>query len=273
MFAHVGICNRVRCAMTVIALISPKGGTGKTTTALLLACALTEAGHDTVLIDADPNQPLVRWKARAGEMAGLAVMPAADPARLANTIAAGRRVAAVVVIDTEGSSAQSGAAVTASAIAAADLVLIPLGPSAIEAHEAVKAVAHVRLAERRPNNGRSGRAIPHAVLLTRMPAAIRPRTLRTMVEELIAQGVPILPAALTEKEAYRVMFAIGRPLSGLTESHVSGLPAARANVDALLQAVLAWQGRCAAGGAPGQAATEPADAPAPDQSSPKEPAP
>lgn len=149
------------------------------------------------------------------------------------------------MIDTEGSSAREGAATSASAIAAADLALIPLGPSAIEAHEAAKAVAHVRLAERR-----IGRAIPHAVLLTRMPAAIRPRTLRTMVEELTAQSVPILPAALVEKEAYRVMFALGWPLSRLTESHVGGLPAARGNADAFVRALLAWRERVAASKAP-----------------------
>jgi chromosome partitioning protein len=146
--------------MPVIALISPKGGTGKTTAALLLACGLVESGRDTVVIDADPNQLLIRWKARAGDIAGLAVLPAADTVRLANTIAAANRVAGQrnegwVVIDTEGSSAREGAVASASAIAAADLALIPLGPSAIEAHEAVKAVAHVRLAERQ-----TGRAIP-----------------------------------------------------------------------------------------------------------------
>jgi len=249
--------------MPVIALISPKGGTGKTTAALLLACGFVESGRDTVVIDADPNQPLVRWKARAGDMAGLAVLPAADTARLANTIAAAKRVAGQrnegwVVIDTEGSSAREGAATSASAIAAADLALIPLGPSAIEAHEAVKAVAHVRLAERR-----IGRAIPHAVLLTRMPAAIRPRTLRTMVEELTAQGVPILPAALVEKEAYRVMFALGWPLSRLTESHVGGLPAARGNAEALVRAVLTWRERVGPSQAP-----KPEDAPPPPASEP-----
>lgn len=253
--------------MPVIALISPKGGTGKTTTALLLACALAESGRDTVLIDADPNQPLVRWKVRAGALEGLAVLPAADTARLAATIEAARRVAPWIVIDTEGSSAREGTATSASAIAAADLALIPLGPSAIEAHEAVKAVAQVRIAERK-----AGRAIPHAVVLTRMPAAIRPRTLRTMLLELTAQGVTILAAALVEKEAYRVMFALGWPLSRLTESHVSGLPAARANVEALVQAVLTWQARIAAGAEAGQAETDPARAPVHDQAKPNEPA-
>jgi chromosome partitioning protein len=252
--------------MAVIALISPKGGTGKTTAALLLACGLVDGGRDTVVIDADPNQPLVRWKARAGAIAGLAVLPAADPPRLANGLAAARRVADWIVVDTEGSCARDGATASASAVAAADLALIPLGPSAIKAHEAVKAVAHVRLAEQR-----AGRAIPHAVLLTRMPAAIRPRTLRAMVDELTAQGVGILPAALVDKEAYRVMFALGWPLGRLTDSHVAGLPAARANAAAFVQAVLAWRAQAAAAEAAaeaGAAAAATGSDPAPPASGP-----
>jgi len=43
----------VRC----IGIASGKGGTGKTTTAINLACALTNFGHDVVLVDANLNTP------------------------------------------------------------------------------------------------------------------------------------------------------------------------------------------------------------------------
>ncbi len=45
----------VRC----MGIASGKGGTGKTTTAINLACALTNFGHDVVLIDANLNTPHV----------------------------------------------------------------------------------------------------------------------------------------------------------------------------------------------------------------------
>jgi chromosome partitioning protein len=135
-----------------------------------------------------------------------------------------------VIVDTEG------AAVTAAAhaIAAADLVVIPTGPSALDAQEAVKAVALVRVAERK-----LGRPIPHAALLTRLPAAIRSKALKAVVEELLSQGVAILPHALVEKEAYRVMFALARPLRALTAAHVSGVETAIAHAEGLLEVIIA----------------------------------
>jgi len=141
-----------------------------------------------------------------------------------------RRPPLGVIVDTEGAAVSSAA----HAIAAADLVVIPTGPSALDALEAVKAVALVRIAERK-----LGRAIPHAALLTSLPAAIRSKALKAMVEELLSQGVVILPHALVEKEAYRVMFALARPLRALTAAHVSGLETAIAHAEGLLEVIIA----------------------------------
>ena len=47
--------------MPVVAVLNSKGGSGKTTSALLLALAAADAGASVVLLDADPNAPLVSW--------------------------------------------------------------------------------------------------------------------------------------------------------------------------------------------------------------------
>ncbi|HCI51723.1 MAG TPA: cellulose synthase operon protein YhjQ [Gallionella sp.] len=44
--------------MTVIAVISPKGGVGKTTVAVNLACKLAAGGHPVRLVDLDPQNAL-----------------------------------------------------------------------------------------------------------------------------------------------------------------------------------------------------------------------
>ena len=46
--------------MPTIAFISPKGGVGKTTAALLLASQLARGARVSV-IDADPNHPIASW--------------------------------------------------------------------------------------------------------------------------------------------------------------------------------------------------------------------
>src|SRR3712207_1736967 len=53
----------------LIALASPKGGSGKTTAAILLAGEFANAGLKTLIIDADPQASASIWK-RNSEAAG-----------------------------------------------------------------------------------------------------------------------------------------------------------------------------------------------------------
>lgn len=52
--------------MKRITICNGKGGSGKTTTAVLLGLALTEAGHNAQVIDADPQSTASRWIADGG---------------------------------------------------------------------------------------------------------------------------------------------------------------------------------------------------------------
>lgn len=50
--------------MPTIAFVSPKGGVGKTTAAVLLATEIAQKGKAVTLIDADPNKPISTWARR-----------------------------------------------------------------------------------------------------------------------------------------------------------------------------------------------------------------
>jgi chromosome partitioning protein len=111
----------------VLALLSQKGGSGKTTLAAHLAVALG-VGRRVVLVDADPQRSAaVWWRARGKEAPELVETPAGE------IIGAVRRIRAsggggLVVIDTM----PSVAADIASIARAADYVLIPCRPSILD---------------------------------------------------------------------------------------------------------------------------------------------
>ena len=52
--------------MPTIVFASPKGGAGKSTSVVVLACELARTGAPVTVIDADPNKPVSRWAARPG---------------------------------------------------------------------------------------------------------------------------------------------------------------------------------------------------------------
>ena len=210
--------------MPNVVFISPKGGAGKTTAAVALTLGLVAGGRRVALIDSDPNKPLVAWGALPGCPAAVSIHPAPtvsdirDAAREAN-----RRSPDWIILDTEGT--ERGTAVLAAL--RFDVALTPLAGSQLDLREAIKAADIVQAFGRR-----GGRPIAHRALLTRVPAAIRPRMLKSVVAQLRQAGVQILPTPLLEKEAFRALFNIGGGFDALERHGVWGAEAARQNAAA-----------------------------------------
>jgi chromosome partitioning protein len=112
----------------VLALLSQKGGSGKTTLATHLAVALGRPNRRVVLLDTDPQRSAAAWwRSRAGKASPEMVEA---PAR--EIISAVRAIRAtgggLIVVDTM----PSVAADIASIARAADFVLIPCRPSVLD---------------------------------------------------------------------------------------------------------------------------------------------
>ena len=127
--------------MHVIALISQKGGAGKTTLAAGLAVAGERAGLATVLVDLDPQASAAKWgDLRAAETPVVTTTPAT---RIATVLDAARAAgAALAILDTAPHSADAALA----AARAAGLVLIPCRASTADLHAIAASVDMVRIA-------------------------------------------------------------------------------------------------------------------------------
>ena len=125
--------------MNTIAIVSQKGGSGKTTLALHLAVASAAAGHNTAVIDLDPQASAANWSDR--REAELPVVLSAHASRLPREIARVRDIGGeMLYVDTAPHS--DSAALEAARTA--DLVLIPCRPAILDLEAITNTLAFVR---------------------------------------------------------------------------------------------------------------------------------
>lgn len=229
--------------MPTVVFASPKGGAGKSTSAVVLASEVARTGAAIVIIDADPNRPVSKWAKLDGRPGNLSVVADVTEATVIDQIEAWAARVPFVVVDLEGTASLT----VAYAISRADLVVIPVQGSQLDASEAARAIGLIRQQERA-----FGRKIAYAVLFTRTSTAIRPRLLQHIRNELLLAGVPILAAQMHEREAFRAIFSFGGTVQTLPPSQVSNLPAAMANARSFAAEVVAMLRHGAA--APGELA-------------------
>jgi chromosome partitioning protein len=206
--------------MPTISFASSKGGAGKSTSAVLLASELAQHGTTVTIVDADPNQPVLRWSKKPGKPQNLTVIGGVTEETLIDEIDAAARKTAFVLVDLEGTAS----VMVAHAMTRSDLVIIPTKGSELDAIEAVKVIQFIGRQERAYNH-----KIPFVVLFTQTNPAVRPRTLKSLETDMLRQGIPVLGTALHERDAYRAIFSFGGTLAGLKQELVSNVPAAIRN--------------------------------------------
>lgn len=216
--------------MPTILFASSKGGVSKSTSAVVLGTQLAIHGASVTMIDADPNRPVATWAKRPGKPEGLTVVSEVNERTIIDEIEIAAEQTSFVIVDVEGTASMT----VAYAISRADLVIIPVQGSQLDATEAAKAIKLIRQQEKA-----FGRRIPYAVLLTRTSAAIQPRTLKHIRTELEGAGVPIFETQMHEREAYRAIFSFGGTVETLRPDQVGGLEAAIKNARAFAAEVVA----------------------------------
>lgn len=113
--------------MKILAFVTAKGGTGKSTLAASVGVAAAEAGERVFLIDLDPQGSLASWGTR--RQTDTPPVDKITPDRLdAALTGLASAEYTLAVIDTAGVDS----AATAAAMRAADLSLIPARPSALD---------------------------------------------------------------------------------------------------------------------------------------------
>lgn len=197
--------------MKIIAIVSQKGGSGKTTLAVHIATRAAQAGHESCVIDTDPQATAAVWSDWRGDF--LPVVVTSPPARLARTIESAKKNGVdFVVIDTPPHADASAR----EAIKVADIVLVPTKPRAFDL-AALEPIADLVSYAKKPS----------FVVLNSVPAGATVLTedARVTAREM---GLDICPVTLGDRAAFHRSSAKGEIAS---ESEPGGKAASE--VDAL----------------------------------------
>jgi chromosome partitioning protein len=206
--------------MPIISFANPKGGAGKTTSALLLASELASRGAHVTIIDADPEKWISQWGRLPGKPDNMTIIADVTEDGIVDQIEQAAETAQFVIVDLEGTASL----MVANAIGMSDLVVIPTQGASMDARGAAKTIKLIRNQERLAR-----RPILNSVLLTRTSAAVMSRALKNVREQLDKAGIDVFQTAIVERAAYRDIFDYGGLLSGLAAEQVSNVEKAREN--------------------------------------------
>jgi chromosome partitioning protein len=199
--------------MKTLAIVSRKGGAGKTTIAVHLAVAAEQLGLTSVVFDLDPQASAALWSDHRGQAAP-AVVPAQAP-RLGNLLEQARgQKAHLAILDT----APHADGIASEAANFADAILIPCRPSAFDL-DAVG--ASVRLARA------AGK--PAYIVINAAPS--QGGEAEEMKAAIAAAGVEIAPVILHQRKAYS-----SRIHEGLTAMEIE--PKGKASLE--IQQLILW---------------------------------
>ena len=175
--------------MPIIAILNPKGGSGKTTLATNLARACHDRGLRTLLVDSDPQGSASDWHAAREDNP----LPFLAYGRPENFKALPGIAAPYDLVLIDGAAKLEG--MIAAALNVVDGVLIPVQPSPYDIWATADLVELIK-ARREVTEGR-----PRAAFL--VSRAIRRTVLSREIHAALAKyGLPVFTAGTTQRQSY-----------------------------------------------------------------------
>ncbi|WP_065335036.1 ParA family protein [Tritonibacter mobilis] len=207
--------------MITITFVNPKGGTGKTTSCLILAEQLAEAGYKVGVLDCDPNRNILGWQEQRERKAATKLFDViAGPSEddLIDKLAELESIYEVLLLDMEGTADQ----IVTFALSQTDLCIIPFEPTPMETRQAARSVSLVSRTSKMIN-----RPIKFVLVMTRTNAAFQTSDEKDVRSSI--RDMPILDTSLVKRAAFTRIFRDAELLKELDPGSVSNVAKAIEN--------------------------------------------
>jgi chromosome partitioning protein len=192
----------------IIAVGSPKGGVGKTTTAVTMATIAARSGLVVLLVDADSNRSALDWCSRAGDAIPVDITSGRDFGSLSRL----RELTAydLVVIDLPGAHEGAFEAVVTGdgGRPVADLLVAPTAPELMDMRPFIRVIESEVIPL----------GLPHLVVLTRV-ATEAARRANERREQLRARGLTVAETIIRRFVVYDEAIERSRTVLDVGGSH------------------------------------------------------
>lgn len=190
--------------MNVIAVLNRKGGVGKSTIACQLARGLQRTGLEVLVVDTDAQGTASDWSEAQDEVDTPLVVKI-DRATLDRDIPKVGKQFDVVIVD----GAAKAERMNVSAVKAADLVLIPIQPSAVDIWPVTETVEIIKARQEITGRPQGAFVISRAITGTNLASSVQPA--------LEALELPVLSARTHQRVAYAESMGRGLSVMDLNE--------------------------------------------------------